>query len=156
MLIKAYGPKSDGWIGKTIELYVGKLEFKGQKQDSVLPARSRRRCRASSSGNRSRKRSRTSRTKCRFEAGKGLAGDRPGGPHQERLAMAKQKAARRRANVRAGWTPTMEQRADLEGRQVKCLIASEGHRWMKRYFDRLPPVIRHRLAESRLTFAPHA
>ena len=25
------------------------------------------------------------------------------------------------------WTPTMEQRAGLKGRQVKCLIASEGH-----------------------------
>jgi hypothetical protein len=31
---------------------------------------------------------------------------------------AKPKATRR------GWTPTMEQRADLNGRQVKCLIAS--------------------------------
>ena len=38
---------------------------------------------------------------------------------------------------KAGWTPTMEQRADLEGRQVKCLIASEGHLWMRNYFDRL-------------------
>ena len=25
----------------------------------------------------------------------------------------------------------MEQRADLDGRQVKCLIASEGHLWMR-------------------------
>jgi hypothetical protein len=25
---------------------------------------------------------------------------------------------------KADWTPNMEQRADLEGRQVKCLIAS--------------------------------
>src|SRR6476620_4526394 len=31
---------------------------------------------------------------------------------------------------KADWTPTMEQRAGLEGRQVKCLIASEGHLWM--------------------------
>jgi hypothetical protein len=31
---------------------------------------------------------------------------------------------------KADWTPTMEQRAGLEGRQVKCLIASEGHLWI--------------------------
>lgn len=49
---------------------------------------------------------------------------------------------------RAGWYSNMEQRADLEGRQVKCLIASEGHLWMRGYFDRLPPAVRHRLAES--------
>jgi len=40
---------------------------------------------------------------------------------------------------RRGWTPTMERRAELNGRQVKCLIASEGHLWMRSYFDRLPP-----------------
>jgi hypothetical protein len=40
--------------------------------------------------------------------------------------------------IRSGWSPTMEQRADLDGRQVKCLIASEGHTWMRSYFDRLP------------------
>ena len=34
----------------------------------------------------------------------------------------------------------MEQRADLEGRQAKCLIASEGHLWMRNYFDRFPSV----------------
>jgi hypothetical protein len=49
---------------------------------------------------------------------------------------------------RADWTPTMEERSSLEGRQLKCLIASEGHRWMKSYFDELPPVVRQRLAES--------
>ena len=42
----------------------------------------------------------------------------------------------------------MEQRADLQGRQVKCLIASEGHGWMRGYFDRLPPAVLRRLAES--------
>lgn len=68
--------------------------------------------------------------------------------------MAKQKQRSRSANVRAGWTPTMEQRAALEGRQVKCLIASEGHLWMEHYFDRLPPVVRHRLAESRFNICP--
>jgi hypothetical protein len=41
---------------------------------------------------------------------------------------------------KADWTPTMEQCADLEGRQVKCLIASEGHLWMRDYFDRFPSV----------------
>ena len=61
---------------------------------------------------------------------------------------AKPKATRR------GWTPTMEQRADLNGRQVKCLIASEGHLWMRGYFDRLPPVVRRRLAESRFNICP--
>jgi hypothetical protein len=56
--------------------------------------------------------------------------------------------------VRKGWSPDMEQRADLEGRQVKCLIASEGHEWMKNYFDRLPRPIRHRLASSRYNICP--
>src|SRR3954468_7823137 len=49
---------------------------------------------------------------------------------------------------RKDWTPNMEDRADLEGRQVKCLIASEGHLWMRNYFDRFPPSVRRRLAES--------
>jgi hypothetical protein len=49
---------------------------------------------------------------------------------------------------RADWVPTMEQRSSLEGRQLKCLIASEGHLWMRGYFDRLPPIVRRRLAES--------
>jgi hypothetical protein len=42
----------------------------------------------------------------------------------------------------------MEQRAGLDGRQVKCLIASEGHLWMRGYFDRLPSQVRMRLANS--------
>ena len=49
---------------------------------------------------------------------------------------------------KADWTPTMELRANLEARQVKCLIASQGHLWMQGYFDRLPSVVRRRLAES--------
>jgi hypothetical protein len=49
---------------------------------------------------------------------------------------------------RADWTPTMEERSSLEGRQLKCLIASEGHLWMRSYFDRLSPTVRRRLAES--------
>jgi hypothetical protein len=55
---------------------------------------------------------------------------------------------------KAEWTPTMEQRADLEGRQVKCLIASEGHLWMRDYFDRFPSVVRRRLAESAFNICP--
>lgn len=52
-------------------------------------------------------------------------------------------------NARGGWTPTMEQRAGLdEARQVKCLIASEGHMWMETFYDRLPKPVRRRLAES--------
>jgi len=50
--------------------------------------------------------------------------------------------------VRSSWSPTMEQRADLDGRQVKCLIASDGHLWMRGYFDRLPSPVRRRLADS--------
>jgi hypothetical protein len=55
---------------------------------------------------------------------------------------------------KADWTPTMEQRAELEGRQVKCLIASEGHLWMQGYFDRFPSVVRRRLAESTFNICP--
>jgi hypothetical protein len=50
--------------------------------------------------------------------------------------------------VRAGWSPTMEERADLDGRQVKCLISDAGHIWMPSY-DHLPSPVRRRLAESR-------
>ena len=55
---------------------------------------------------------------------------------------------------KADWTPTMEQRADLEGRQVKCLIASEGRLWMQCYFDRFPSIVRRRLAESAFNICP--
>jgi hypothetical protein len=54
----------------------------------------------------------------------------------------------------ANWTPTMEQRAALEGRQVKCLIASEGHLWMRAYFDRFPSAVRRRLAASAFNICP--
>ena len=55
---------------------------------------------------------------------------------------------------RADWTPTMEQVGrTLEGRQVKCLTADEGHVWMGP-FDRLPAVIRRRLAASRFNICP--
>jgi hypothetical protein len=45
------------------------------------------------------------------------------------------------------WTPGMTGR-DEQGRQVKCLVADNGHIWMPDY-DRLPSVVRRRLAESR-------
>jgi hypothetical protein len=59
-----------------------------------------------------------------------------------------------RSTIRKDWTANMEQRADLEGRQVKCLIASEGHLWMRNYFDRFPSPIRQRLAESAFNICP--
>jgi hypothetical protein len=52
------------------------------------------------------------------------------------------------------WTPTMERRADLKGKQVKCVIASEGHLWMRDYFDRLPSAVRRRLTESTFNICP--
>ena len=55
---------------------------------------------------------------------------------------------------KTGWTPTMEQRAGLEGRQVKCLIASEGHLWMQGYYDRFPGAVRQRLAASPFNICP--
>ena len=55
---------------------------------------------------------------------------------------------------KAEWTPTMEQRADVKGRQVTCLIASEGHLWMRDYFDRFPSVVRRRLTESAFNICP--
>jgi len=48
---------------------------------------------------------------------------------------------------RNDWSPTMEQRAGLGGRQVKCLTADEGHVWIH-YYDRLPAAVRQRLATS--------
>jgi hypothetical protein len=52
--------------------------------------------------------------------------------------------------MKRAWTPTMEQRAggNPKARQVKCLIASKGHQWMKSHFDELPKAVRRRLAES--------
>jgi hypothetical protein len=56
--------------------------------------------------------------------------------------------------IRVDWTPTMEVRASFEDRQVKCLIATGGHLWMKDYFDRFPSAVRRRLAESRFNICP--
>jgi hypothetical protein len=47
--------------------------------------------------------------------------------------------------VRTEWGK--RQRGESE-RQVKCLTASRGHMWMRNHFDRLPAVVRRRLAES--------
>ena len=58
------------------------------------------------------------------------------------------------AKVKTGWSPNMERRAGRDGRQVKCLIASEGHLWMRGYFDHLPSSVRHRLAHSRHNICP--
>jgi hypothetical protein len=54
----------------------------------------------------------------------------------------------------AGWSPNMEQRSGLDGRQVKCLIASEGYVWMRDFFDQLPPRVRSRLANSAHNICP--
>jgi hypothetical protein len=35
-LARNYGKDSRDWVGRTIELYIGQVEFKGQEQDSVL------------------------------------------------------------------------------------------------------------------------
>jgi hypothetical protein len=35
-LARAYGRDSDEWVGKTIELYIGKTEYRGEEQDSIL------------------------------------------------------------------------------------------------------------------------
>jgi hypothetical protein len=35
-LLRCYGPNSDDWIGKTIELFIGETTFKGATQPSVL------------------------------------------------------------------------------------------------------------------------
>jgi hypothetical protein len=58
------------------------------------------------------------------------------------------------AKRETGWAPTMEQHARLEGRQVKCLIASAGHLWMQHYYDQLPRAVRQRLAASPFNICP--
>jgi hypothetical protein len=45
------------------------------------------------------------------------------------------------------WSPGMEQRADLEGKQVACLTTDAGHVWIH-YYDQLPRAVRQRLASS--------
>ena len=36
VLMRAYGPTSDTWLGKDIELVLGEVEFQGKSQESVL------------------------------------------------------------------------------------------------------------------------
>jgi hypothetical protein len=38
--------------------------------------------------------------------------------------------------------------------QTKCWIATEGHIWMKDYFDTLPPAVRRRLRQSTFNLCP--
>jgi hypothetical protein len=53
------------------------------------------------------------------------------------------------SKIRGGWSADMEQRAKVdEGKQVKCLISSEGHVWMRNFFDSFPKLVRQRLAAS--------
>jgi len=49
--------------------------------------------------------------------------------------------------VRSSWASGRGLRTDPDGKQVRCLTADEGHRWIHVY-DRLPPPVRKRLAES--------
>jgi hypothetical protein len=35
-LMRAFGYQSKGWIGKTVELYIGEVQYKGEMQKSVL------------------------------------------------------------------------------------------------------------------------
>jgi len=36
VLVRAYGPNSDDWNGKEIELFHGEIEYQGKKQAAVL------------------------------------------------------------------------------------------------------------------------
>jgi hypothetical protein len=36
ILIRSFGPNSDDWIGKEIELFAGTVEFQGRPLDAVL------------------------------------------------------------------------------------------------------------------------
>ena len=55
--------------------------------------------------------------------------------------------------LRGGWSGSIEQRSDPKGRQVKCLTSDEGHVWIHCY-DKLPPAVRRRLAESPFNLCP--
>jgi hypothetical protein len=35
-LVRAYGSNSDGWIGKEVELVLGRVKFQGEPQDAVI------------------------------------------------------------------------------------------------------------------------
>jgi len=35
-LSNAWGPETDGWIGREVELFVGKLKYNGAENDAVL------------------------------------------------------------------------------------------------------------------------
>lgn len=35
-LLRAYGPNSEGWVGKEVELTLGKVKFQGEPQEAVI------------------------------------------------------------------------------------------------------------------------
>jgi len=55
--------------------------------------------------------------------------------------------------VRSGWRADLPQRRDRDEKQVLCLTADAGHVWIHCY-DRLPPPVRRRLAESVFNICP--
>ena len=61
-----------------------------------------------------------------------------------RIGMGKAMAKK---NAKRGWGSAIRAHSE-QGRQIKCLIANEGWKWMHTY-DRLPAVVRQRLSESR-------
>jgi hypothetical protein len=36
ILMRAYGPNSDDWIGKEVELFLGEIKYQGEMQEAVL------------------------------------------------------------------------------------------------------------------------
>lgn len=55
--------------------------------------------------------------------------------------------------VRSGWRADLPQRRGRDEKQVLCLTADAGHVWIHCY-DRLPPPVRRRLAESVFNICP--
>jgi len=35
-LVRAFGPQSEGWIGKKVKLVLGKVKYQGESQESVI------------------------------------------------------------------------------------------------------------------------
>jgi hypothetical protein len=55
-------------------------------------------------------------------------------------------AQRQNQKRKGGWASEIQSRSE-QGRQIKCLTAHDGWRWMPT-FDNLPPIVRQRLARS--------
>ena len=51
------------------------------------------------------------------------------------------------------WTADMGRRSTLEGEQVYCLTADEGHRWIHVY-DQFPSAVRKHMASSTFNLCP--